>query len=127
MRQHTCLRTRNPTLQILFLPAPRSLLPLVLTPSTSAKTMHKSLSMVGETTPSRGRAMSIGLTNGIPFHAKQATPARNATQGTPIKSTAPTTPGKSPTQKTPGKSPGNATPAKSPKLPRRQSGLLKRS
>lgn len=72
--------------------------------------------MGGGNTPSRARAMSTGVTSGLPFNVKQATPARNIAQGTPAKSPAQTTPGKPLAHGTPGKSPGQATPAKSPKI-----------
>ena len=88
--------------------------PSNLASSTSATRMHKSLSMGGETTPSRVRAMSTGVAGGVPFNVKQVTPARN--NGTPAKSPAHTTPGKSPAHRTPGQSPGQGTPARSPKI-----------
>jgi hypothetical protein len=74
--------------------------------------------MGGESTPSRVRAMSTGVTRAVPFNVKQVTPARNNAQGTPAKSPAHTTPGKSPAHGTPGKSPGQGTPARSPKITR---------
>lgn len=60
--------------------------------------------------------MSTGVTSGVPFNPKQATPARNNVRGTPAKSPQQTTPAKSPANGTPAKSPGQVTPAKSPKI-----------
>lgn len=90
--------------------------PIDLAPSTSAKRMHKSISMSGENTPSRVRAMSTSVASGVPFNVKHATPTRTNVQGTPAKSPAQTTPGRSPAHGTPAKSPGQVTPAKSPKI-----------
>ncbi|KAG8221468.1 hypothetical protein J3R82DRAFT_1675 [Butyriboletus roseoflavus] len=90
--------------------------PINLAPPSSAKRMHKSLSMGGENTSSRVRAMSTSIASGVPFNVKQATPARTKVQGMPAKSPAQTTPGKSPARGTPRKSTGQVTPAKSPKI-----------
>lgn len=95
---------------------PSALSPINLSSSGSAKRMHTSRSMGGESTPSRVRTTSTSVTGGVPSNVKQATPSRTNVQGTPAKSPPQMTPGKSPAHRTPGKSPGSANPAKSPKI-----------